>query len=99
IGNAHSGYYETLLNGGIIGLVLMVLLSLKIIKDLVQGYITQKSGELSAALIAIILLQLIVNAVGYIILNHNSADMVIYTVVSFMASFMLLQSKLSNTKF
>ncbi|MDP5030051.1 O-antigen ligase, partial [Paraglaciecola sp.] len=32
IGNAHSGYYETLLNGGIIGLVLMVLLSLKIIK-------------------------------------------------------------------
>ena len=83
IGNAHSGYYEALLNGGIIGLILMVFLSAKIIKDLVQGYITNANSELLAALLAIILLQCVVNYIGFVIINHNSADMLIYTVISF----------------
>ncbi|MDO6838795.1 O-antigen ligase family protein [Paraglaciecola chathamensis] len=91
IGNAHSGYYEALLHGGWVGLGLVIILTLKIIKDLIQGYITQPSGELFAALLSIILLQGVVNYIGFIIINHNSADMLIYTIISFVASISLVK--------
>tara|TARA_R110001583_G_scaffold195466_1_gene373983 strand:- start:9044 stop:10303 length:1260 start_codon:yes stop_codon:yes gene_type:complete len=85
LGNAHSGYYEALLNGGVVGLGLVIILSMKIIKDLLQGYISHKDGELLAALLAIILLQLVVNYIAFVIINHNSADMLIYSIISFLA--------------
>ena len=85
IGNAHSGYYEVLLYGGYIGLSLVVLLILKIVKDLVQGYITSENNALLAALLAIILLQCVVNYIGFVIMNHNSADMLVFSVISFVA--------------
>lgn len=85
IGNAHSGYYEVLLYGGYIGLTLVILLILKIVKDLVQGYITSDNNALLAALLAIILLQCIVNYIGFVIMNHNSADMLVFSVISFVA--------------
>lgn len=90
IGNAHSGYYEALLHGGKVGLALVIILTLKIIKDLLQGYISNRNGELFAALLAIILMQCIVNYIGFVIINHNSADMFIYTLISFVASVSLL---------
>ena len=96
IGNAHSGYFEVLLNGGRVGLAIVILLILKILKDLVRNYITQGSGNLLAALIAIILLQCVVNAVGYIVTNHNSADMLIFTVIAFVASYWLVTSRPGN---
>lgn len=92
IGNAHSGYYEALLHGGKVGLALVIILTLKIIKDLLQGYIRNKNGELFAALLAIILMQCIVNYIGFVIINHNSADMFIYTLISFVASVSLLNN-------
>ncbi|ABG39617.1 exopolysaccharide production protein [Paraglaciecola sp. T6c] len=85
IGNAHSGYYEVLLYGGYTGLVLVIILTLKIIKDLVQGYIISKNSELLAALLAIVLLQCVVNYIGFVVINHNSPDMLIYSVISFIA--------------
>lgn len=85
LGNAHSGYYEALLHGGVVGLALVIILSLKIIKDLIQGYILHSSGDLLAALLAIILLQLVVNYIAFVIINHNSADMLIYSIISFLA--------------
>ncbi|AEE24249.1 exopolysaccharide production protein [Glaciecola sp. 4H-3-7+YE-5] len=85
IGNAHSGYYEVMLYGGKVGLFLVVFLTLKIVKDLVQGYIVSEKNGLLAALLAIILMQCIVNYIGFVIMNHNSADMLIYAVISFVA--------------
>tara|TARA_R110001583_G_scaffold116529_1_gene267302 strand:+ start:307 stop:1554 length:1248 start_codon:yes stop_codon:yes gene_type:complete len=96
IGNAHSGYYEALLNGGLVGLALVVILSLKIVKDLVQGYIVSENSELLAALLAIILLQCVVNYIGFIIINHNSADMLIYTVISFIGSISLITKTIAK---
>ena len=71
--------------GGYIGLALVIILTLKIVKDLVQGYITTKNSELLAALLAIILLQCVVNYIGFVVINHNSPDMLIYSVISFIA--------------
>ena len=85
IGNAHSGYYEVMLYGGKVGLFLVIFLTLKIVKDLVQGYIVSEKNGLLAALLAIILMQCIVNYIGFVIMNHNSADMLIYAVISFVA--------------
>ncbi|MGY8898401.1 MAG: O-antigen ligase family protein [Paraglaciecola sp.] len=85
IGNAHSGYYEMLLNGGYTGLALVIVLILKIVKDLVQGYIVSENNGLLAALLAIILLQCVVNYIGFVIMNHNSGDMLMFSVISFVA--------------
>ena len=93
IGNAHSGYYEVLLYGGYVGLALVVLLILKIIKDLIQGYITSENNSLLAALLAIILLQCVVNYIGFVIMNHNSADMLVFSVISFVAMISIINKK------
>lgn len=85
IGNAHSGYYEMLLYGGYVGLALVILLILKIVIDLIQGYIISENNGLLAALLAIILLQCVVNYIGFVIMNHNSGDMLMFSVISFVA--------------
>tara|TARA_R110001599_G_scaffold122530_1_gene294558 strand:- start:11152 stop:12417 length:1266 start_codon:yes stop_codon:yes gene_type:complete len=91
IGNAHSGYYEVLLYGGYVGLAIVITLTLKIVKDLIQGYIISENNGLLAALLAIVLLQCVVNYIGFVIMNHNSADMLIYTIISFVASISLVK--------
>ena len=90
IGNAHSGYYETLLNGGYIGLGLLIFLLIKVVKDLITAYIFSPKNSLIALCFSILVIQTIANYVGYVILNHNSSDMFILTTVIFLSTFLKL---------
>lgn len=85
IGNAHSGYYEALLNGGIVCLSLVFIIFAKTLVDLAKKYIRDPLGDFYAVLIPIILLQVVVNYVAFIIINHNSYDMFIFALISFIA--------------
>lgn len=88
IGNAHSGYYEALLNGGLVGLFIIFGIMLKSFKDLIEKYIKLPEGKnIVSAMIAILILQAVTNYVAYIVMNHNSADMVIFTIIALIASF------------
>ena len=92
IGNAHSGYYEAMLNGGIICLAIVVFLIIKIIKDCLVIYVTDKNGTIITPIIAIIVIQTIVNYIGYIVLNFNGADMFLFTTFAFLATHRLYES-------
>ncbi|GAB3014993.1 O-antigen ligase family protein [Bowmanella dokdonensis] len=85
IGNAHSGYYEALLHGGIAGLGLVVALVGTSLFNAARAYIYHPQGLLFAPLISILILQLMVNYVAFVIINHNSFDMFLFALISFTA--------------
>jgi O-antigen ligase len=84
IGNAHSGYYEAMLQGGIVCLLIVLAIAFKSLYLLFKAYIVGKSGALTATLIAIFCIQLAVNFIGFIVLNHNSVDMFLFLLAFFM---------------
>ncbi len=98
IGNAHSGYYEAWLHGGLIGFVLIITVLAKTLKDLIRSYIHHPKGNLVAALIAIVVLQGLVNYVGFLLLNHNSPDFFIFTLVAFISSFLIIQQQVPQLR-
>lgn len=85
IGNAHNGYYEAMLHGGLVCLLILSAIILKSLYQLFRIFIYDKHGDLSATLIAIFFLQIAVNYIGFIILNHNSVDMFIFLLALFIA--------------
>ncbi|GLR72880.1 O-antigen ligase family protein [Agaribacter marinus] len=85
IGNAHSGYLEVLLHGGIIGLVILILIFLNHLKHVLALYLERREDDLSSLFFVLLIIQLVVNAVGYVILNHNSFDMFLFTLLYFVA--------------
>jgi len=85
IGNAHSGYYEILLNGGKVGFIILMVIITSITRSLLLNYITHQFGRAFSLLIAVFIVQLIINYVGFIVLNHNSFDMFIFSVISFVS--------------
>ena len=86
IANAHSGYYEVLLNGGKVGLLLLCLLVISTLRSLILNYISHQDGKIFCIFISIFIIQLIVNYVAFILLNHNSFDMFLLAVISFIGS-------------
>ncbi|OFC72151.1 O-antigen ligase family protein [Alteromonas confluentis] len=81
IGNAHSGYYEMLLNGGFIGLCLLCFLMLVV---LVQAFsLYNKGNSVGTAIVVIALLQYLANYVGYVFLNYNNFDMFLFCLLAF----------------
>lgn len=92
IGNAHSGYYEAMLHGGIICLFILAAITLNSLYLLFRSFVYNNNGDLGATLIAIFFLQLAVNYIGFIILNHNSVDMFIFLLAFFIANSQRLES-------
>jgi O-antigen ligase len=86
IGNAHSGYYEAILQGGIVSILILFAIVVNAVYLLFKSYVYDKSGDLSTTLLPIILVQVVVNYVGFIILNHNSVDMFIFLLAFFIAN-------------
>ncbi|EPJ56253.1 MAG: hypothetical protein OFPI_00430 [Osedax symbiont Rs2] len=98
IANAHSGYYEVLLHGGKVGFILLFLLIFSTLRSLTMNYISHQHGKIFCIFISIYLIQLIVNYVAFILLNHNSFDMFLLAVISFISSRELaVNSKGSNS--
>lgn len=87
IGNAHSGYYEAFLHGGLIGFILVVVMLIHSLYSLSKNFLTgQGDIAITAILFAIVINQIIVNYVGFIIINHNSFDMFFFLIAYFIAT-------------
>ncbi|NVK57354.1 MAG: O-antigen ligase family protein [Alteromonadaceae bacterium] len=83
IGNAHSGYYEALLHGGIIALVLVISILIHSMWVFTKNYVNGDSPSITPVLVAIIIIQAIVNYIGFIIINHNADDMFLFLIAYF----------------
>lgn len=84
IGNAHSGYLEAMLHGGLIGLGLLMTMLVLFVKAAIYNYLSSgQAKELSELLLSICIVQIVLNYIGYIILNHNGVDMFIFLIAFF----------------
>jgi len=96
IGNAHSGYYEMLLNGGKIGFVILSLIIISIVRSLVTNYISHQHGEIFSMFVSIVIIQIIVNYVAFILINHNSFDMFLFAIISFIGFKEIINNSAKN---
>nr|WP_136250264.1 O-antigen ligase family protein [Ningiella ruwaisensis] len=92
IGNAHSGYKEIMLHGGIIGTCILLFILGYQISKAIRVYISPYHSELSSFLLMMVLMQTVVNYIAYIIINHNSVDMFLYLICFFMICYQSQQS-------
>jgi exopolysaccharide production protein ExoQ len=82
IGNAHSGYYEILLNLGLVGLCLKILFIGHFFKLAIDCFI--KNNLYASFFLSIVIVQAVINYAGFVIFNHNSLDMVLFFLTYFL---------------
>ncbi|WP_167526088.1 O-antigen ligase family protein [Shewanella frigidimarina] len=83
IGNAHNGYIETKLDGGIVFLILTTsLIFYSAIKSFIRIPFESIARESSVSF-AIIVIVLVANTIGYVIPNYRALDFFILLVVMF----------------
>lgn len=78
IGNAHSGYMETLLNGGVIQLTALALLLGEALLKQYRAVTANQSAQFRASALVIIGLFVITNYVAYVIPNYRSAEFLVF---------------------
>ncbi|WP_285431076.1 O-antigen ligase family protein [Pseudomonas sp. fls2-241-R2A-110] len=78
IGNAHSGYVETLLNGGIIQLTALTLLLAEALFKQYRAVTANQSAQYRASALVIIGLFVVTNYVAYVIPNYRSAEFLVF---------------------
>jgi O-antigen ligase len=78
IGNAHSGYVETLLNGGIIQLTALTLLLAEALFKQYRAVTANQSARFRASALVIIGLFVVTNYVAYVIPNYRSAEFLVF---------------------
>lgn len=86
VGNAHNGYLEMLLHGGIPLLVLFCFMALKGFVGSVNNASSIKYTSEYNVCIAIIVMLLISNFIAYSLPNHNSFDFFIFMLILFYAN-------------
>ena len=83
IGNAHSGYVETLLNGGMIQLIALLLLFAQALVKRYRAITTaDQSARYQACALVIIGLFVVTNYVAYVIPNYRSGEFLLFCVLS-----------------
>jgi O-antigen ligase len=83
IGNAHSGYVETLLNGGMIQLIALLLLFAQALVKRYRAITTaDHSARYQACALVIIGLFVVTNYVAYVIPNYRSGEFLLFCVLS-----------------
>lgn len=83
IGNAHSGYREIMLHGGLVGIGLLLTLIFFQLTKAAKLYVSATFTNLSSLLLMMVIVQVVVNYIAYVIINHNSFDMFLYLIVYF----------------
>jgi O-antigen ligase len=78
IGNAHSGYMETLLNGGIIQLTALALLLGHALLQQYRAVTANQSAPYRASALVIIGMFAVTNYVAYVIPNYRSAEFLVF---------------------
>lgn len=84
IGNSHSGYFEMMLAGGMIGFCILIVLLVLFLKWALSNYLARKTNQnVDELVLAICVVQIVMNYIGFVILNHNSVDMFVFVVAFF----------------
>ncbi|KAA0980320.1 O-antigen ligase [Pseudomonas sp. ANT_H12B] len=78
IGNAHSGYMETLLNGGVIQLTALALLLGEALLKQYRAVTANQAAQFRASALVIIGLFAVTNYVAYVIPNYRSAEFLVF---------------------
>ncbi|WP_080769389.1 O-antigen ligase family protein [Pseudomonas fluorescens] len=82
IGNAHSGYVETLLNGGLIQLIALLLMFAQTLSKRYRAITADHSARYQACALVVIGLFVVTNYVAYVIPNYRSGEFLIFCVLS-----------------
>ncbi|WP_426234642.1 O-antigen ligase family protein [Pseudomonas sp. TWP3-2] len=82
IGNAHSGYVETLLNGGLIQLIALILLFAEALTKQYRAITADQSARYHACALVIIGLFVVTNYVAYVIPNYRSGEFLVFCVLA-----------------
>ncbi|MGE8150078.1 O-antigen ligase family protein [Pseudomonas vancouverensis] len=78
IGNAHSGYLETMLNGGVIQLTALLLLFAGALVKQYRAITSEQSAQVRACALVIVGLFIVTNYVAYVIPNYRSAEFLVF---------------------
>ncbi|ABC31384.1 exopolysaccharide production protein [Hahella chejuensis KCTC 2396] len=97
IGNAHSGYVETRLNGGYVGLVILIATFVMSFWRIARAFTFHPESSVFALMASILLIQAAVNYIGFIIPNHVSFDMFMFSIIVVVAGKYGLSRELSPT--
>ena len=82
IGNAHSGYLETLLNGGVIQLTALILLFAQALIKQYRSITSEQSAQVRTCALVIIGLFVMTNYVAYVIPNYRSAEFLVFCILA-----------------
>ncbi|MDB5983775.1 MAG: putative O-antigen polymerase protein, partial [Pseudomonas sp.] len=82
IGNAHSGYMETLLNGGVVQLVALITLLADALIKQYRAVVAGQSAPFRASALVIIGLFIVTNYVAYVIPNYRSAEFLVFCILT-----------------
>ncbi|MGO4891718.1 O-antigen ligase family protein [Flavobacterium sp. W21_SRS_FM6] len=97
LGNAHSGFIETRLNAGMLGLAALFLLLISFLRKALQLFFNTNTSKISVVFFAVLIVQTVINYAGYVILNHNSFDMFLFSVTYFCATSLTTQLRIKGT--
>ncbi|BCX68691.1 O-antigen ligase family protein [Pseudomonas izuensis] len=82
IGNAHSGYMETLLNGGVVQLTALGLMLAEALVKQYRAVTAGQSAQYRASALVIIGLFIVTNYVAYVIPNYRSAEFLVFCILA-----------------
>ncbi|MCP1445143.1 O-antigen ligase [Pseudomonas sp. GGS8] len=82
IGNAHNGYMETLLNGGIVQLIALALMLIEALLKHYRAVMTDQSARFHVSAMVIIGSFMLTNYVAYVVPNYRSAEFLVFCVLA-----------------
>jgi O-antigen ligase len=82
IGNAHSGYMETLLNGGVIQLTALILMLIEALIKHYRAVVADQSARFHASAMVIIAAFMLTNYVAYVVPNYRCAEFLVFCILA-----------------
>ncbi|ATE77932.1 O-antigen ligase family protein [Pseudomonas frederiksbergensis] len=82
IGNAHNGYIETLLNGGIVQLIALLLMLVEALLKHYRAVMADQSARFHISAMVIVGSFMLTNYVAYVVPNYRSAEFLVFCVLA-----------------
>ncbi|WP_433786458.1 O-antigen ligase family protein [Pseudomonas frederiksbergensis] len=82
IGNAHNGYIETLLNGGIVQLIALLLMLVEALLKHYRAVMADQSARFHVSAMVIVGSFMLTNYVAYVVPNYRSAEFLVFCVLA-----------------
>ena len=85
-----------MLNGGYVATGLLILLLFSFFRAAISSYLRSSSKNIAIIALTILIVQIVVNYVGFVVLNHNSVDMFIFCILYFIITNSAVKSGSQN---